>query len=110
MVLQQWLYVSSIFYCPAAYFTKFTILLLMEHVLSVEERVARGIYIFVWALLDCYIPIQVIKILTCIAIWDGPTIGVHEGTQYLDQRKVFPSNLSLVILSDFVILIVPLLG
>ncbi|KAH9886547.1 integral membrane protein [Xylariomycetidae sp. FL2044] len=103
----KWLYASSVLYCPAAYFTKATILLLIARVFAIRTRVVRGLHIFIIILLVCYLPIQVIKTIVCLPIrayWD-PESAPH--ARCLNQRKVFISDLSLAIVTDFVIILVP---
>ncbi|KAF9875079.1 integral membrane protein [Colletotrichum karsti] len=105
--VMRWLYASSIIYCPAAYFTKVTLLLLEARVFSSHERMARGIRIFVIVLLVCYIPIQTLKTIICIpvsAFWDPHT----PNPKCLNQRKIFIADLSLAIITDFFILIIPI--
>lgn len=104
----QWLYASSIVYCPVAYFTKVVLLLMIARVFAVMEKVSRAIHIFVLFLLICYIPVQVVKTAICVpiaAIWDPRIVGEN----CVDQRKVFIYDTLLAIVSDFVILFVPLL-
>ncbi|KAK7428397.1 hypothetical protein QQZ08_005016 [Neonectria magnoliae] len=105
--LLKWLYASTVVYGPAAFFTKATILLLMARVFTVEDRVSRAIHIFIWALLVAYVPLQVIKTIVCIPIsslWDPTVRNVH----CINQRKVFFCDLSLAILTDLIVLIIPI--
>ncbi|KAI7770549.1 hypothetical protein LZL87_002920 [Fusarium oxysporum] len=84
-----------------------TILLLMARVFAVEPRVAKGIKILIWALLVAYIPIQILRIVTCYPIrtyWD-PDV---RNARCLNQRKIFFSDLSLSIVTDLVILLIPI--
>lgn len=104
---QQWLYASSIIYCPMAYMTKVTLLLMTARVFAIKESVARGIYIFIGSLGIAYLPIQFIKTFICIpvhAYWDFNV----SGAKCLPQRKVFISDLCLAILTDFIVLILPI--
>nr|XP_036578884.1 uncharacterized protein CTRU02_11138 [Colletotrichum truncatum]KAF6786267.1 integral membrane protein [Colletotrichum truncatum] len=105
--IMRWLYASSVIYCPAAYFTKVTLLLLEARVFAVHASVARGIHIFIILLLVCYIPIQTLKTIICIpisAFWNPHTLN----PKCLNQRKIFIADLSLAIITDFVILILPI--
>ncbi|KAH9230904.1 hypothetical protein K456DRAFT_1773569 [Colletotrichum gloeosporioides 23] len=104
--VMRWLYASSIIYCPAAYFTKVTLLLLEARVFSIHEKIARGIRIFVIILLVCYIPIQTLKTIICVpisAFWDPHT----PNPKCLNQRKIFIADLTLAIITDFFILCIP---
>ncbi|KAF3800412.1 hypothetical protein GCG54_00014211 [Colletotrichum gloeosporioides] len=103
----QWLYIGSILYCPAAYLTKATLLLLEARVFAVYERVSRGVFTFIYVLLFCYIPIMMLKVLVCIpvaATWDSDI----KPANCLNQRKVFISDMCLGVFTDIIILLVPL--
>lgn len=105
-LVPQWLYAGSIIYCPAAYFIKVTLLLVIARVFAVKESVARGIYIFIFALLVAYIPIEIPKILICNpirAFWDADVPGTC-----LNQRKIFIADISLAIITDIIILVAPI--
>ncbi|KAM0270413.1 hypothetical protein ACHAQH_009471 [Verticillium albo-atrum] len=102
----KWLYASSIVYIPAAYLTKVTLLLLIARVFAVNERVAKGIHWFLWALLLLYTPVQTIKIIICIPVqsyWDPSISG-----RCINQRRVFIVDLSIAVMADLVILILPI--
>ncbi|KAH6975047.1 hypothetical protein BKA56DRAFT_688586 [Ilyonectria sp. MPI-CAGE-AT-0026] len=102
----KWLYASSIAYCPAAFFTKATLLLLIARVFAVEERVSRAIYAFIIFIFILYLPIQVLKTVICDPIrsyWDEHVMG-----HCLNQRKIFLVDLSVAILTDLVILLLPI--
>ncbi|KAH6645092.1 hypothetical protein BKA67DRAFT_527584 [Truncatella angustata] len=101
----KWLYAGSIVYCPTAYFTKVTLLLLIARVFAVRECVANSIHIFIFALLVAYLPIQIAKTVVCTpvrAYWDSSVHGTC-----LNQRKIFLSDISLAIFTDFIILLIP---
>ncbi|CEF84523.1 hypothetical protein FGSG_13487 [Fusarium graminearum PH-1] len=103
----KWFYASTVVYIPASFFTKATILLLMARVFAVEPRVSKGIRIFIWALLVAYVPIQILRIVNCYPIrtyWDPKVHNAH----CLNQRKIFFSDLSLSIVTDLIILLVPI--
>ncbi|EEY17083.1 integral membrane protein [Verticillium alfalfae VaMs.102] len=93
----KWLYASSIVYIPAAYLTKVTLLLLIARVFAVNERVAKGIHWFLWALLLLYTPVQTIKIIICVPInsyWDFSVSG-----RCINQRRVFIVDLSIAVMA-----------
>ncbi|KAL8382298.1 hypothetical protein RB595_006202 [Gaeumannomyces hyphopodioides] len=102
----QWLYVSAVLYCPAAYLTKVTLLLLMARVFAVKEHIARGIYLFIVLITVLYTPVQVVKTILCVpirAFWDG---GVQADFCF-DSRKVFVTDIALALCTDAVILVLP---
>lgn len=102
----QWLYISSIVYCPAAYFTKVTLLLLVSRIFTVKEKVVKGIHIFIIALLVAYLPIQIAKTVVCIPIQAYWNPSIKNAT-CLDQQKLFISDICLAIFTDFVIFLLP---
>ncbi|KAK2045413.1 hypothetical protein LZ31DRAFT_616718 [Colletotrichum somersetense] len=102
------LYIGSIIYCPAAYFTKVSLLLFEARVFSVYHRVAKAIRAFIVALAILYTPILFAKAFFCIPIsaaWDLDIKPI----KCLNQRKVFLFDMSLGLLTDIVILVLPLL-
>nr|XP_036579581.1 uncharacterized protein CTRU02_10452 [Colletotrichum truncatum]KAF6787189.1 integral membrane protein [Colletotrichum truncatum] len=104
--LQKWLYVSSLLYTPAAFFTKAAILLLIVRVFSVDRVVARTLHVLLGFFLVCYIPAQVAKTAVCIpveAFWD-PTI---RDFKCINQTKLFIYDTALGIVSDLAVLLVP---
>ncbi|OLN96627.1 hypothetical protein CCHL11_00821 [Colletotrichum chlorophyti] len=105
--VMRWLYASSIIYCPGAYFTKVTLLLLEARVFAVYHRVARGIRIFIFTLLAGYIPLQTVKTIICLpvsAFWNPKT----PNPRCLNQRKIFIADMCLAILTDVAILVIPI--
>ncbi|KAK7224206.1 hypothetical protein V2G26_012209 [Clonostachys chloroleuca] len=74
----QWLYIASTMYCPAAFFTKVSLLLLIARVFTVRRSISTAIYIFIGTLFIAYIIIEVLKIIICIpiqAFWNRSVDG-----------------------------------
>ncbi|OHW99577.1 integral membrane protein [Colletotrichum incanum] len=106
MELQKWLYIGSLLYSPAAFFTKVSLLLLTVRVFSVDPKVARALHGLLAFFLLCYIPTQVTKAAVCIpvqAFWD-PSIP---NFKCIDQTKLFMYDGAISVSSDLIILIVP---
>ncbi|WQF78457.1 hypothetical protein CDEST_03471 [Colletotrichum destructivum] len=104
--IQKWLYIGSLFYSPAAFFTKSAILLLTIRVFSVNKTVARTLHGLLLFFLLCYIPAEVAKAAVCIpvrAFWDPSTPNF----KCINQSKLFTYDSSLSITSDLIILVVP---
>lgn len=79
---------------------------MIARVFAVKTGVARGLHIFIVALFIAYLPIQILKTIICSPIsayWD---IKMHG--HCMNQRKTFISDVSLAVLSDFIILVVPI--
>lgn len=71
-----------------------------------REWVSKGIYWFIGGLLVAYLPIQIVKIFVCSPIrayWDESVEG-----KCLNQTQLFYADISLAILTDFVILVIPI--
>ncbi|KAJ0377778.1 hypothetical protein COL26b_003989 [Colletotrichum chrysophilum] len=106
--LQKWLYISSLLYTPAAFFTKVAILLLVVRVFSVDLFVARTLHALLIFFLICYFPAQVAKTLVCIpinAFWDPTT----RNFKCINQTKLFIYDTTLGIVSDLAILLIPVI-
>ncbi|KAK2015277.1 hypothetical protein LZ32DRAFT_627064 [Colletotrichum eremochloae] len=102
------LYIGSIIYCPAAYFTKVTLLFFEARVFSVYQRIAKAIRAFIVLLAILYTPVFFTKAFFCIpvaAAWDSDI----KPAKCLNQRKVFLCDMALGILTDIVILVLPML-
>ena len=95
-------------YCPAAYFIKATLLLLTARVFAVYERVAKAIKWFVVVLAIAYIPIQFVKMFVCIPVESFWNHSIKP-TRCLNQAKAFVFDLSLAILTDAIILVIPII-
>ncbi|KAM6508443.1 hypothetical protein FALCPG4_018298 [Fusarium falciforme] len=103
----KWLYASTVVYYPAAFFIQASVLLLMARVFAVASKTLKGIGLFIWALIFAYIPIQVVQSAVCIPIqvlWD-PTVSDY---YCLNQRMVIFCSLALSILTNLIILILPI--
>ncbi|GKT82719.1 integral membrane protein [Colletotrichum tofieldiae] len=107
MELQKvWIYISSLLYSPAAFFTKVSLLLLTVRVFSVDTKVARALHGLLVFFLLCYIPAEVAKAAVCIpvqAFWD-PSIP---NLKCINQTKLFLYDGAISMFSDLVILVVP---
>ncbi|KAH7400408.1 hypothetical protein BKA64DRAFT_481412 [Cadophora sp. MPI-SDFR-AT-0126] len=102
----QWLYIASTIYCPAAFFTKVSLLLLIARVFTVRRGVSTAIYIFIGTLFVAYTAIEVLKIIICIpiqAFWEPSVHG-----KCSNQPTLFVADTSIAILTDIVILLSPI--
>ncbi|GKT55620.1 integral membrane protein [Colletotrichum tofieldiae] len=102
----RWIYISSLLYSPAAFFTKVSLLLLTVRVFSVDTKVARALHGLLVFFLLCYIPAEVAKAAVCIpvqAFWD-PSIP---NLKCINQTKLFLYDGAISMFSDLVILVVP---
>lgn len=100
-------------YSPGAFCTKVTLLLLMARVFSVNTFVSRCIRIFITVLLLAYLPIQGLKTFICrpiSAYWEVvETSGVTgSNSECFDQSVLFMCDILIAIITDFIILILPI--
>ncbi|CAH0023174.1 unnamed protein product [Clonostachys rhizophaga] len=102
----KWVYITSILYEPAAYFTKVTLLLLLARVFAVNTRVSKGIHYFNVALLIAYIPLLAVKIALCQPIpgfWRQDVEG-----KCLDLREILIIDVAFAIATDTLIFTIPI--
>ncbi|KAK7212018.1 hypothetical protein V2G26_019196 [Clonostachys chloroleuca] len=92
----QWLYIVSTIYCPAAFFTKVSLLLLIARVFTVRRGVSTAIYIFISTLFVAYTIIVVLKIIICIPIqvfWNRIVDGKSPIPLTWSMRLPFKQNI-----------------
>ncbi|CAH0051389.1 unnamed protein product [Clonostachys solani] len=106
LITSKWVYITSILYEPAAYFTKVTLLLLLARVFAVNTKVSKGIHYFNVALLIAYIPLLSVKIALCQPIQGFWKQGV-EG-KCLDLREILIVDVAFAIATDTLIFIIPI--
>lgn len=111
--MTQWLYISTVIYIPAAYATKATLLLLIARVFSVKDWISKALRNFIIGLGIAYLPVQIAKMAVCRPIemyWEyTATAGVNSHNSYcLNQTYLFLADISLAVITDFIILIVPI--
>ncbi|EFQ31743.1 uncharacterized protein GLRG_06718 [Colletotrichum graminicola M1.001] len=107
MAINGWMYIGSLLYSPAAFFTKISILLLTVRVFSVDAAAARILHLLPFFFLICYIPAEIAKACVCIPVqsfWDQSMTDF----KCIDQTKLFLYDSSLSAFSDLIILIVPM--
>ncbi|KAE8154256.1 hypothetical protein BDV25DRAFT_126721 [Aspergillus avenaceus] len=99
-------YVTMVMYGPTAYLTKVSLLWIMTRVFSPFRKVVKFIYIFLGIMLAYYVPAVIVKIRICSPItkfWLPDT----EGT-CLNQRAIILADAVVSMVSDLIILILPL--
>lgn len=109
----KWLYICTVVYGPAAFATKVTLLLLIARVFAVKEHVSKALRWFMTGLAVVYSGIQIPKVMVCTPIsayWEiTANVGVNGRNPYcLNQSYIFIADISVAVLTDFIILIVPI--
>ncbi|GMG09538.1 unnamed protein product [Aspergillus oryzae var. brunneus] len=93
-------------YGPTAYLTKVSLLWIMTRVFSPFRKAVTFIYIFLGVMLAYYIPAVIVKIRICDPIskfWDPDRPGTC-----LNQRSIIMADAVVSVVSDLIILLVPL--
>ncbi|KAE8380758.1 hypothetical protein BDV26DRAFT_279233 [Aspergillus bertholletiae] len=99
-------YVTMVMYGPTAYLTKVSLLWIMTRVFSPFRKAVTFIYIFLGIMLAYYIPAVIVKIRICNPIskfWSPDQPG-----SCLDQRAIIMADAVVSVVSDLIILLVPL--
>lgn len=88
-------------------------LLLIARVFSVKPMISRGVKIFICTLAVAYLPVQGLKTFICTpiaAFWE-PTykdLDTGKNPYCLDQAQLFMCDISIAIITDLIILILPI--
>lgn len=101
-------YIATVVYCPMALIVKIALLYILIRVFSPYRKKIIGIYAFLGILCVYYIIAEFIKIFMCNpvpAYWQGQTAP---GVKCLDQQAAFIADSVISLVSDAIILVVPL--
>ncbi|KAE8415512.1 integral membrane protein [Aspergillus pseudocaelatus] len=105
-IFRKTVYGTMIIYGPAAYLTKVCLLWIMTRVFHPFRKAVIFIYIFLGLMLAYYVPALIVKICICIPIskfWAPATPG-----RCLDQSKITLADAVISVVSDLIVLIIPL--
>ncbi|BCS26932.1 uncharacterized protein APUU_51643A [Aspergillus puulaauensis] len=103
---QKLTYVTMVMYGPTAFLTKMTLLWIMTRVFSPFKKSVIFIYVFLVLMLLYYIPAVIVKIRICMPIakfWEQDLPG-----SCLDQNAIIMADAVVSVVSDLIVLIVPL--
>ncbi|PKY03825.1 hypothetical protein P168DRAFT_311363 [Aspergillus campestris IBT 28561] len=103
---QKTVYVTMVLYGPTAYLTKLSLLWIMTRVFSPFRKSVIFIYFFLALMLAYYIPAVIVKIRICDPIakfWVPDLPG-----SCLDQSSIILADAVVSVVSDFIVLLVPL--
>lgn len=95
-------------YGPTAYLTKLSILWIMTRVFNPYRKAVIFIYVFLGTMLAYYIPAVIVKIRICKPIttfWDP---SGTKGGSCLDQTAIILADAVVSVVSDLIVLILPL--
>ncbi|KAF2867495.1 hypothetical protein BDV95DRAFT_445818, partial [Massariosphaeria phaeospora] len=98
-------YAATIFYAPMALFVKLSLLTIIARVFSPYRKTVYGIYTLAVLLLCYYISQLVVKVRICwpiSAYWEG------DASKCLDQAAIIMADSITSLISDLVILVLPL--
>lgn len=97
---------TMVMYGPTAFLTKTSLLLIMARVFSPYKKTIVFIYVFLGIMLAYYIPAVVVKIRICVPIakfWSTDLKGTC-----LNERSIILADAVVSVVSDMVILLLPL--
>ncbi|OJJ01988.1 hypothetical protein ASPVEDRAFT_41515 [Aspergillus versicolor CBS 583.65] len=103
---QKLTYVTMVMYGPTAFLTKMTLLWIMTRVFSPFKKSVIFIYVFLALMLLYYIPAVIVKIRICMPIakfWEQDLPG-----SCLDQSAIIMADAVVSVVSDLIVLILPL--
>jgi hypothetical protein len=107
IAFQKFCYIATILYCPMALFVKIALLAILTRIFAPYRGKVWFIYIFLGCLCCYYIVALIIKIRICYPIpryWLGDQV---EGS-CLDQNAALVADSVISVVSDIIILILPL--
>ncbi|KAK8102599.1 hypothetical protein PG984_015745, partial [Apiospora sp. TS-2023a] len=107
----KWLYTQTLLYGPTIFSTKTTLLLLISRICSVRQTISRGINYFIYFLVTCYVPLQIVKTVVCLpvkAYWNSEVRKNTPNVKCLRQGSIFIADSCIAVVTDATILILPI--
>ncbi|OJJ45994.1 hypothetical protein ASPZODRAFT_97429 [Penicilliopsis zonata CBS 506.65] len=105
VLFRKFCYAATLFYCPMAFFVKVALLSILTRIFSPYRSKVLFIYIFLAVLCSYYIAALIIKIRMCLPI---PTYWLGTGGHCLDQQAALIADSVISVVSDLIILLLPL--
>ncbi|KAJ5033435.1 uncharacterized protein L3040_008551 [Drepanopeziza brunnea f. sp. 'multigermtubi'] len=105
ITFKKLLYVDTIIYCPSAFFTKITLLLIFTRAFAHFRKTVISIYVLIGVLACYYLPVLFLKLRLCTPIeglWDTSVDAVC-----WDKQRVFFVDAVVSCVTDGVVLILP---
>ena len=102
------MYGTMVMYGPTAFLTKVSILLILSRVFSPYRTIVIFIYVFLGTMLAYYIPAVIVKVRICLPIsyfW----LGSPSNGSCLDDRAIFLADAIMSVVSDLMILCLPVI-
>lgn len=99
-------YAAAIIYGPCIWSIKVTLLLILVRVFTPFRRIISAVWAFIFAMLLYYIIVTALKVFKCrpiSSVWDPNTPG-----KCLNEILLFSIDTSLSIITDLIILILPI--
>lgn len=98
-------YIATVLYCPMALIVKIALLSILIRIFSPYKNKVITIYVFLGALCCYYTIAEVIKIRMCDPI---PAYWLGDESKCLDQQAALIADSVISVVSDFIILVMPL--
>lgn len=106
VLFRKFCYIATVLYCPMALLTKVALLSILIRIFSPYKSKIIFIYVFLGCLTVYYTIAEIVKIRMCDpvpAYWT-----MEEGASCLDQRAALIADSVISVVSDLIILILPL--
>lgn len=98
-------------YIPSVFATKAAILVLFSRIFAVHHHVARAMHVLIALLFLTLLPIECMKIAVCRPVsvyWELSTTPDVLAKLCVDQATLFKADITVAIITDFMILIIPM--
>ncbi|KAL3430143.1 hypothetical protein BDV09DRAFT_199905 [Aspergillus tetrazonus] len=105
-LFRKFCYIATVLYCPMALLTKIALLSILVRIFSPYKHRVRFIYGFLAAITIYYVIAEIVKIRMCDPVPGYWTLDPH--AKCLDQRAALIADSVISMVSDILILILPL--
>ncbi|KAE8378626.1 hypothetical protein BDV26DRAFT_261238 [Aspergillus bertholletiae] len=102
---RKFCYVATVFYCPMSLFVKYALLSILIRIFSPYRGRIMFIYVFLGCLTIYYIVAEIVKIRMCDPV---PAYWTMEPASCLDQTAALIADSVISVVSDILILVLPL--
>ncbi|KAB8263583.1 hypothetical protein BDV32DRAFT_110472 [Aspergillus pseudonomiae] len=105
VTFRKFCYVATVFYCPMSLFVKFALLSILIRIFKPYKGRIMFIYVFLGCLTIYYIIAEIVKIRMCDPV---PAYWTLEPANCLDQQAALIADSVISVISDIMILVLPL--
>lgn len=108
---EKWIYIGSAVYILSVFTAKAAILMLFSRIFAVHHHVARAMHFLIALLFLTLLPIECMKVAVCRPVsvyWEMSTTPDELAKHCVDQGTLFKADITVSIMTDFMILIIPM--